>query len=92
MTPAPCVLSVAEHTGWAHLLCVAAPGGTPAVISRRRVTLIDQGLPTQPYEHDSRALPEREANALIARVRLLSLLRYPIRRLPCRGDSARPLS
>jgi hypothetical protein len=65
---APCVVSVAEHTGWAHLLCVAAREDAPAVVARRRVTLIDPGLPTQPYEHDSRALPERDANALIARV------------------------
>src|SRR5687767_10515549 len=66
---APCVVSVAEHTGWAHLVCVAARGGVPAVVERRRVTLIDAGLPTQPYEHDSRAMREDEADALIARVR-----------------------
>jgi hypothetical protein len=41
----------------------------PAVVERRRVTLIDAGLPTQPYEHDSRALGEDEAEALLARVR-----------------------
>ena len=64
-----CVVSVAEHTGWAHLVCVAAPGGVPAVVERRRVTLIDAGLPTQPYEHDSRAMREDEADALIHRVR-----------------------
>jgi hypothetical protein len=63
------VLSVAEHTGWAHLVCVAAPGLVPAVVARRRVTLIDSGLPRQPYEHDSTALREDEANALIAQVR-----------------------
>jgi hypothetical protein len=69
MTGAPCVVSVAEHTGWAHLVCVAAPGRVPAVVARRRVTLIDSGLPTQPYEHDSTAMREDEANAIIARVR-----------------------
>ncbi len=69
MKAAPCVVSVAEHTGWAHLVCVAAPGLVPAVIVRRRVTLIDPGLPTQPYEHDSTAMREDEADALIARVR-----------------------
>jgi hypothetical protein len=68
MRQAPCVISVSEHTGWAHLLGVAVEGGAPAVILRRRVALIDGGLPTQPYEHDSRGLPERAANALIARV------------------------
>ena len=56
MKGAPCVVSVAEHTGWAHLVCVAAPGQVPAVIERRRVTLIDSGLPTQPYEHESTAM------------------------------------
>ena len=69
MKGAPCVVSVAEHTGWAHLVCVAAPGLVPAVIARRRVTLIDPGLPTMPYEHESSAMREDEANALIALVR-----------------------
>ena len=64
----PCVVSVAEHTGWAHLVCVAAHERVPAVIERRRVTLIDPGLPTQPYEHDTMALPADEAEDLIARV------------------------
>jgi hypothetical protein len=69
MKRAPCVVSVADHTGWAHLVCVAAPGLVPEVIARRRVTLIDPGLPTMPYEHDSVGLNEVEADALIARVR-----------------------
>jgi hypothetical protein len=69
MKLAPCVVSVAEHTGWAHLVCVAAPGRVPAVIDRRRVTLIDDGVPRQPYEHDSTAMREDEADALIAEVR-----------------------
>jgi hypothetical protein len=69
MRPVPCVLSVTEHTGWAHLVCVAAHGNVPAVIARRRVALIDQGLPTMPYEHDTTAMREEEANAVIARVR-----------------------
>ena len=69
MKRAPCVVSVAEHTGWAHLVCVSLRDHVPAVIERRRVTIIDPGLPTLPYEHDSRAMREDEANALIARVR-----------------------
>jgi hypothetical protein len=66
---APCVLSVAEHAGWAHVVCVAAVDKVPAVVERRRVTLIDPGLPTMPYEHDTAAMKEDEANGLIARVR-----------------------
>ena len=44
MKGAPCVVSVAEHAGWAHVICVAASGLVPVVIARRRVTLIDPGL------------------------------------------------
>lgn len=69
MRRAPCVVSVAEHAGWAHVVCVAVRGQTPAVIDRRRVTLIDQGLPTLPYHHDTLAMREDDANTLIARVR-----------------------
>src|SRR5439155_18321498 len=69
MNGAPCVVSVAEHAGWAHLICVAASGLVPVVIARRRVTLIDPGLPKMPYEHESVGMEEDEANALIARVR-----------------------
>jgi hypothetical protein len=64
----PCVVSVAEHAGWAHLLCVSTAGRVPTVVERRRVTLIDAGLPNQPYHHETVRMPEDEANALIARV------------------------
>lgn len=72
MKGVPCVVSVAEHAGWAHVICVAASGAAaavPAVIARRRVVLIDPGLPTMPYEHDSVGMKEEDAEALIARVR-----------------------
>jgi hypothetical protein len=69
MKSAPCVVSVAEHSGWAYVISVAASGVVPIVIERRRVTLIDPGLPKMPYEHESVGMREAEANALIARVR-----------------------
>ena len=65
----PCVLGVAEHTGWAHVIGVAAPERVPAVVVRRRITLIDPGLPTLPYEHDTVAMKDADADELIARVR-----------------------
>jgi hypothetical protein len=64
-----CVISVAEHTGWAYVVCVAATDGVPAVITRRRVTLIEAGLPSQPYEHESSAMRADQAQALVERVR-----------------------
>jgi len=69
MRRTPCVISVADHAGWAHMVCVSAAGNVPAVVERRRVALIDAGLPTLPYHHESLAMREDEANALIARVR-----------------------
>jgi hypothetical protein len=69
MKPTPCVVSAAEHAGWAYVICVAAPGNVPAVVERRRVTLIAKGLPTMPYHHESLLMREDPANALIARVR-----------------------
>jgi hypothetical protein len=69
MKRTPCVIGAAEHAGWAHLVCVAAPDGVPAVVERRRVVTIDAGLPRMPYHHESLGLPEDEANALIVRVR-----------------------
>ena len=66
---APCVVSVAEHAGWAYLTCVAAVDNVPVVVDRRRVSSIQPGLPTQPYHHDSLGMLEDDANALIDRVR-----------------------
>lgn len=69
MSQAPCILSIAEHAGWAHVVCVGARGTLPIVVDRQRITLIDAGLPTQPYHHDSLNMTEEAANALIAQVR-----------------------
>src|SRR5262245_64324459 len=68
MKRTPCVIGVADHAGWAHVVCVAAPANVPAVVERRRVTLIDAGLPTLPYHHESLGMREDDANALIARI------------------------
>ena len=65
----PCVISVADHAGWAHIVCVAASRSVPAVVERRRAPTIEAGLPTMPYHHESLAMSVDEADALIARVR-----------------------
>ncbi len=69
MTSTPCIISVADHAGWAHFVCVAAADDVPAVVDRRRVVTIDAGLPTMPYHHESLSMRENEADALIAPVR-----------------------
>jgi hypothetical protein len=62
-------LGVANHTGWAHFVTVAWGDDEPVVVDRRRVVLLGEGLPKQPYEHEAGKLPRDEAQALIARVR-----------------------
>lgn len=63
------VLAVADHTGWAYVLCVSARDRRPFVVTRRKIALIDPGLPTMPYEHETLAMRPDEAQALVARVR-----------------------
>lgn len=67
--PSPVVVGVADHGGWAILVCAGVAGGTLEVIDRRRVPIIDPGVPTQPYHHDTLAMPDAEAGKLVRRVK-----------------------
>jgi len=69
MARAPVVVGVADHNGWAALVCASVNGGSPKVIDRRRVELIEPGLPKQPYEHDTKGLNTVEAERLVQEVR-----------------------
>jgi hypothetical protein len=51
------------------LVTVAAVDGQPAVVDRRRIELLEQGVPSQPYHHDTTKLSEPEAEKLVARVK-----------------------
>jgi hypothetical protein len=64
----PLVIGVADHCGWAILVSASWADGHPAVVDRRRVRLIETGLPSQPYEHETRGLREEEAEQLLRRV------------------------
>jgi hypothetical protein len=54
------VAGISDHRGWAVVVTVAEPGD---VVDRRRITLIDEGLPTQPLHHPepNASLSETEA-------------------------------
>jgi hypothetical protein len=65
----PVVVGVADHGGWAILVSVAAEKGVPVVIDRRRVTTIDDGVPSQPYHHDTLTMENAEAEALVRTVK-----------------------
>jgi hypothetical protein len=69
MKPTPVVAGVAEHSGWAIIVCVGAKDGSPAVVDRRRVELLDARLPKQPYEHETVGMNPPDAERLVEEVR-----------------------
>jgi len=69
MALTPVVAGVADHSGWAILVSVSANDGSPEVVDRRRVELIEPGLPKQPYEHETAGMNAAEAERLVEEVR-----------------------
>jgi hypothetical protein len=64
----PAVVGVADHSGWANLVTVAADAAKgPAVVDRRRCQVIDADLPRQPY-HAAAGLDDAAAEHLVAQV------------------------
>lgn len=59
-------VGVADHAGWAMLITVDEDG---ILLDRRRVELIDEGLPKLPHHHEAQSLPSDAAVELIDRVR-----------------------
>ena len=64
----PVVVGVADHNGWANLVSVAAVDGRPTVVDRRRVPLVEKNVPSQPYHHETLALPDAASEQLLRRV------------------------
>lgn len=60
------IIGVSDHNGWAVLVTVAGDG---ALLDRRRVELVDEGLPQLPHHHEAQGLPIEEAVELVERVR-----------------------
>ena len=63
------VVGVSDHNGWAVLVSAAIANGAPAVVDRRRVSLIEDGVPSQPYHHETLALGDAESEQLLHKVR-----------------------
>ena len=64
MGGAPAVVGIAEHRGWAIVVCVAARAGAPVVLDRRRVELVGADLSSQPHHHGSGRSSLREGAEL----------------------------
>jgi hypothetical protein len=62
---APKNVGVSDHGGWAVLVTAAGDG---RVIDRRRVDLVEAGLPALPHHHDAQGLSVAEGVALVERV------------------------
>src|SRR4051794_28985166 len=61
------IIGVSDHGGWAVLVTVAPDG---KLLDRRRVELVDEGLPKIPHHSEGQTLPLDEAVALVERVRV----------------------
>ncbi len=61
-------LGFRAHSGWAALVVVAGPPRSPAVIDRRRIELVDPGIPgsKQPY-HAAQKLDLKKAEEVVRR-------------------------
>jgi hypothetical protein len=59
-------LGIAHHLGWAVAVTASVDH---QVVDRRRIELIEPGLPTAPVEHEAQHLDDAAAAALVATVR-----------------------
>ena len=64
--PTTAIVGAADHAGWAVLVTVCRDG---TLLDRRRVELLDHGLPKLPHHHECQGLPLQEAVELVGRVR-----------------------
>lgn len=60
------IIGVSDHGGWAIFVTVSRKG---LFLDRRRVELVDDGLPKIPHHSEAQGLPLDEAVALVERVR-----------------------
>jgi hypothetical protein len=59
-------LGIAHHFGWAVAVTASADH---QVVDRRRIELIEPGMPTAPIHHEGRSLDDAAAAVLVAKVR-----------------------
>ncbi len=61
------IIGISDHGGWAVLVTVARDG---TLLDRRRVELVDEGLPKLPHHSEGQRLPVEKAVALVESVRV----------------------
>jgi hypothetical protein len=60
------IIGVSDHGGWAVLVTAARDG---TLLDRRRVELVDEGLPKIPHHSEAQRMPLDKAVELVERVR-----------------------
>lgn len=60
------IVGVSDHGGWAVFVTVQSDG---KLVDRRRVELVEKGLPALPHHCQAQSLPVAEGVALVERVR-----------------------
>lgn len=63
--PLSAILGVSDHGGWAVFIAADAKG---TLLDRRRVELVEEGLPSIPHHSECQKLPLGEAIKLVERV------------------------
>jgi len=64
----PMVIGIDDHKGWANFIFVCMDRDMPRVIDNRWVSLLEEGIPNQPYHHETLDMDHQSAEALVARV------------------------
>lgn len=59
------VIGISDHYGRAVCVAVSARDGSPVVIDRREIKLIEPGIPASPYHHETLEMEPAEAEALV---------------------------
>ena len=63
------VTGISDHIGWAEFVTIGIQNKRPTILDRRRVELVEPGIPSAPYHHEGLELPLPEATKIIARTR-----------------------
>ena len=63
------VTGISDHYGRAELVTLSVRDQAPVILDRRRVELIEPGLPSAPFHHEGLELPIAEAELVIRKTR-----------------------
>ncbi|MCB0279651.1 MAG: hypothetical protein KDD94_09130 [Calditrichaeota bacterium] len=61
------IIGTADHSGWAIAVTV---DGNRKLIDRRKISLLEEGLPILPIHHDAQELDPADAETLVDKVRV----------------------